>query len=73
VRGFSAAAFVPGTGEQWIAALRTIELGDAGGDTKRRTTRTFLSVFDLRHVDAKKLIFQETEISSMKFEGLAFL
>jgi soluble calcium-activated nucleotidase 1 len=75
LRGFSASAFVPGTKEQWIVALRTVEVEGLGSEkrTPNRTTGTFLSVFDLEDLDATTLVYPETEISKMKFEGIAFV
>jgi soluble calcium-activated nucleotidase 1 len=68
-RGFSAAAFVPGSGEQWIVSLRTVEHEHG----ENRKTSTFLSVFDISRPDAAHLLLPEHNISNRKFEGLAFL
>jgi soluble calcium-activated nucleotidase 1 len=68
-RGFSAAAFVPGSDDQWVIALRSVE----HEHEHKRETSTYLSIFDLARPRAKTLLIPEHKISKRKFEGISFL
>lgn len=83
-RGFSAAAFVPGSGEHVVVAVRTVELegeeadvsGVVGGGKERRNgkwarvTESYMSVFDVTTGD---ILMDEMKVSDLKYEGLAIL
>lgn len=65
-RGFSAAAWVPGSDERVIAAVRTVEMESAN---QTRVTESFISAFDLDG----RIVMSEERVSDDKFEGIAFL
>ncbi|XP_050423862.1 soluble calcium-activated nucleotidase 1-like [Adelges cooleyi] len=60
-RGYSSFKFVPGTDESLIVAIKSEEVGE--------TTGTFISVFT---IDGK-IIYEETQVSNRKFEGIEFV
>lgn len=70
LKGFSSAKFVPGKHDQWIAAIRTIEIDNSAATKHERRTESYISVFDL---SSGKMILEEEKFSEKKFEGLAFL
>ena len=70
LKGFSSAKFVPGKHDQWIAAIRTIEIDNSAPTKSDRRTESYLSVFDL---SSGNMILEEERFSEKKFEGLAFL
>lgn len=70
-RGFSSAAFVPGTGERVILATRTVE-HDAT-DMNPRRTQTYLCAFDITRPRDKELVLPELLVSEKKFEGVSIL
>lgn len=59
-RGFSSFKFVPNTADTMIAAIKTKEMDD--------TTATFITVFTVQG----EIVYPETLVSDMKFEGLEF-
>lgn len=68
-RGFSAAAFVPGTRERVVLAVRTVKL-EAGPVRKRRFTESYVSAFD---VVTGHVVLGEQKVSELKLEDIAFL
>ena len=71
LHGFSTAAFVPGTKERHIAALRSVEEDCVGGDASVCKQRTYMVVFDVKNGD---VLMEETDFDpTFKFEGLEFL
>lgn len=60
-RGYASFKFVPGTNDTVIAAINTTEEGD--------TTATYLSVF----TTDGEIIYPQTQVSDMKFEGFEFI
>lgn len=69
-KGFSSAKFVPGTRDGLIVAVRTVEIEENQGTSRRRETASFLSVFE---VSTGMILMPELKFSSKKFEGLVFL
>jgi len=70
LHGFSTAAFVPGTKERHVAALRSVEEDCVGGDPATCKQRTYMTVFDVTTGD---VLMEETKFDSkVKYEGLEF-
>lgn len=70
LRGFSTAKFVPGSDEQLVVALRTVEVETQRKKEWVRETGSYLSVFDL---STGQVVFEEQKVSDFKYEGLVFL
>ena len=71
LRGFSSFAFVPGTRDRHILAIRSIEEDCVGGDEKTCKQRSFLSVIDVHNGD---VLMDELRLPlDMKFEGITFV
>lgn len=70
LRGFSSAKFLPGSRDRLIAALRTVEVETQKDGVWLRETASFISVFDILTGDMK---LDETKVSDLKYEGLAFI
>ena len=62
-RGFSSAKFVPGTKDSIMVALKSEENEELG------TQKTFITAFDL----TGKVLLEETEVGTNKYEGLSFV
>lgn len=60
-RGFSSLKFLPFTKDTVIVAIKTMEVGD--------NTATYILVFTIEG----EIIYPETQVSDMKFEGLEFI
>jgi len=63
-RGFSSAKFVPGSNDNLVLAVRTVELEDTA------TLESFLSVFEL---SSGRVVLPERSIGFVKYEGVEFL
>ncbi len=71
LHGFSTAAFVPGTKDQHVAALRSVEENCVGGDENLCKQRTYITVFDVFTGD---VLLGETEFDTdVKYEGFEFV
>jgi len=60
-RGFSSFKWIPGTDDQLVVALKTVECGDV--------SETYLLAFDMQG----KIIVPETKIADQKYEGIEFV
>lgn len=71
LRGFSSFAFVPGTRDRHVLALRSIEEDCVGGDEKTCKQRSYLSVIDIHNGE---VLMDELRLpQDMKFEGITFV
>lgn len=59
--GYASFKFIPGTNDTVITAISTMEEGDA--------TATFLTAFTIHG----EVIYPETKVSDLKFEGFEFI
>lgn len=59
--GYSSFKFIPGTNDTIITAINTQEEGDV--------TATFITAFDIDGI----VIYPETKVSDLKFEGFEFI
>lgn len=59
--GFSSFKFLPFTGDTVIVAIKTMEVDD--------NTATFILVFTIEG----EIIYSETQVSDLKYEGLEFI
>lgn len=70
LHGFSTAAFVPGTKDRHVLAIRTVEEDCVGGDESVCKQRTYFCVFDVLTGD---VLMDEVEFKDHgKFEGVEF-
>jgi soluble calcium-activated nucleotidase 1 len=71
LRGFSSIAFVPGTNDKHVAAIRSVEHNCYKGSDQVCKQRSYMTVFDLK---TGNVLMNEIEIdSTKKFEGLEFV
>jgi soluble calcium-activated nucleotidase 1 len=71
LHGFSTAAFVPGTMDRHIAAMRSVEENCVGGDETLCKQRSYMMVFDVLTGD---ILMDEIEFDAgVKYEGLEFV
>ena len=71
LRGFASFAFVPGTKDRHILALRSIEEDCVGGDENICKQRSFISVIDIQNGN---VLMDEIRLpQDMKFEGVTFV
>lgn len=73
LRGFSSFAFVPGTKDKHILAIRSVEEDCVGGDEDLCKQRSYFSVLD---VTTGNVLMNEVEINldmKVKFEGVEFV
>lgn len=68
-RGFSTAKFVPGTADQVVVAIRSVEI-EANENNRGREVASFITAFEL---PSGKILLEEEHFSMKKFEGLVFL
>lgn len=75
-RGFSSFAFVPGSGDRHVLAVRTVEReggGEAGGAAGAGEVESYISVLDTAEGAAGAALLPETRIGPVKYEGVEFL
>ncbi len=60
--GFSSFKWIPGTEDQLVVALKTVEC-------EREETATYIMVFDMQG----KILMEETKIADQKYEGIEFI
>lgn len=60
-RSFSSFKWIPGTDDQLMVALKTVELED--------DQETFITAFDMKG----NMLMKEKKIADQKFEGIEFL
>ncbi len=60
--GFSSFKWIPGTNDQLLVALKTVEC-------EGEETATYLMVFDM----TGKILVEETKIADQKYEGIEFV
>ncbi len=68
--GFSSAKFVPGTNEEIVVALRTMEIDAGNHGHASRYTESFLCAFS---IVTGQVLLKEQRVGYKKYEGLAFL
>jgi soluble calcium-activated nucleotidase 1 len=59
--GFASFKFVPGTGDQIILAIKSVESGNV--------TQTYIMAFDLKG----NILLPETKFADRKYEGIEFI
>lgn len=59
--GFSSYKWIPGTEDQLIVALKTVECGNVA--------ETYIMVFDMQG----HILMEETKIADQKYEGIEFV
>jgi len=70
LHGFSSFAFVPGTGDKHVLALRSVE-EDCAGDLSLCKQRSYFVIFD---VTTGEVLMDEVKIEeNMKYEGVEFV
>ncbi|GAB0489782.1 hypothetical protein MMPV_001007 [Pyropia vietnamensis] len=75
-RGFSSFAFVPGSGDRHVLAIRTVEReggGEAGGAEGAGEVESYISVLNTAEEAAGAALLPETRIGPIKYEGVEFL
>lgn len=71
LHGFSTTAFVPGTNERHVLAIRSVEEDCVGGDEDKCKQRSYMVVFD---VLTGEVLMDEVQIDdAVKFEGVEFV
>ena len=71
LHGFSSFAFIPGTGDEHVLALRSVEEDCAGDDLDVCKQRSYFVIFD---VTTGEVLMDEVEIGDdMKYEGVEFV
>lgn len=71
LHGFSSFAFVPGTGDKHVLALRSVEEDCAGDDLDVCKQRSYFVIFD---VTTGEVLMDEIQIEDpMKYEGVEFV
>jgi soluble calcium-activated nucleotidase 1 len=71
LHGFSSFAFVPGTGDKHVLALRSVEEDCAGDDLNMCKQRSYFVIFDVTTGD---VLMDEKKIEEdMKYEGVEFV
>ncbi len=70
LRGFSSAKFLPGSNDEIVVALRTIEVDAGNHGYAKRYTETFISAFN---IVTGQVLLKETRVGYKKYEGLVFL
>lgn len=60
--GFSSFKWIPGTGDQLVVALKTLEV-------EGEPSQSFIMAFDLKG----NVLLPETKIADQKFEGIEFI
>jgi soluble calcium-activated nucleotidase 1 len=72
LHGFSSIAFVPGSKDRHILALRSVEEDCVGGDESKCKQRSYFMIFDVLTGD---VLLEETKYPTemLKFEGVEFV
>lgn len=71
LHGFSSFAFIPGSGDKHVVALRSVEEDCAGDDLNVCKQRSYIVIFD---VTTGEVLMDEVQIpDAMKFEGIEFV
>ena len=71
LHGFSSFAFVPGTGDKHVLALRSVEEDCAGDDLNACKQRSYFVIFDI--LTGEVLMDEKLIEDPMKYEGIEFV